>query len=367
MAENEDGQEKTEEPTSRKLSKARGQGSVAKSQEVSSWFMLFVLLILIGFLLRGLVIDTGGILVRFIDQPEDFSFDPDSAAHFGSSLLEALAAVLFLPVLLLLVAALAAAFIQNGFIFTVDPLKPKLSNLSFKKGFEKVFSLNSIVEFLKGLAKISVVSAVAIAIIWPDMDQVALLITMDVPQVLEQLRWTIFKVVLGVLCVMTLITIMDVAYQRYQHLKNLRMTKEEVKDEHKQTDGDPKVKNRLRRIRIERAKQRMMAAVPDADVVITNPTHYAVALRYDQATMEAPRLLAKGVDSLAQKIRALAKEHEIPIVENAPLARALHASVELDQEIPPEHYKAVAEVIGYLMRVHGKLRSALRREGRLRA
>ena len=157
--------------------------------------------------------------------------------------------------------------------------------------------------------------------------------------------------IIGVLAVMTIITLADVLYQRFMHHKELRMTKQQVKDEHKQSEGDPLIKARLRQIRVERARKRMMAAVPEADVVITNPTHYAVALKYDQRTMEAPRVVAKGVDNIALRIRAVAEEHDVAIVENPPVARALHASVEIDQEIPPEHYKAVAEIIGYVMRL----------------
>ena len=155
----------------------------------------------------------------------------------------------------------------------------------------------------------------------------------------------------GVIAVMTVVAFLDVLFQRYQHTKKLRMTKQEVKDEFKQLEGDPQVKARLRQIRMEKARQRMMAAVPEADVVVTNPTHYAVALKYEHGTMEVPVLLAKGTDAVAQRIRALAEEHAIPLVENPPLARTLFATVDIDEEIPPEHYQAVAEVIGYVMRL----------------
>ena len=367
MAENESGTEKSEEPTSKKLGTARSEGHVPKSQEVSTWFMLLGLLVILAFILNGLVAELGGVMVKFIAQPEDFAIDVNSLSAFGGGVLWTLGAILLLPIGMLVAMALISAFIQNGFIFTTEQIKPKLGNLSIKKGFKKVFGLNSIVEFLKGVVKLTIVTIVTLIIVLPDRDKVMDLIWMDIPPIMELLRWTIFKLVLGVVLVMTVITIADVIYKRYEHRKGLRMTKQEVKDEHKQTEGDPKIKTRIRQIRFDRARQRMMAAVPQADVVITNPTHYAVALRYDQDTMEAPRLLAKGMDDLALRIREVARENKIPIVENPPLARALHASVELDQEIPPDHYKAVAEVISYVMRVHGKLRSANKREARRRA
>ena len=188
-------------------------------------------------------------------------------------------------------------------------------------------------------------------ILWPDRHTVLAIPTMEVQDMLALVRIESAKVIVGVLVVMTVITLIDVIYQRFMHHKELRMTKQQVKDEHKQSEGDPLIKGRLRQIRVERARKRMMAAVPEADVVITNPTHYAVALKYNQATMEAPRVVAKGVDNVALRIREVAEENDVAVVENPPVARALHASVEIDQEIPPEHYKAVAEIIGYVMRL----------------
>jgi len=173
--------------------------------------------------------------------------------------------------------------------------------------------------------------------------------------VLDRIHEIALVIAAATVMVMTVIAALDFMYQRYNQYKNLRMTKQEVKDEHKQSEGDPHVKARIRRLRQERAQQRMMAAVPEADVVITNPTHYAVALEYKMETMPAPRLVAKGVDSLAQRIRETAEEHEVPLVENPPLARALYAAIELDEEIPAEYYQAVAEVIGYVMRLKGRL------------
>jgi flagellar biosynthetic protein FlhB len=211
--------------------------------------------------------------------------------------------------------------------------------------------MRMLVEFGKTTGKLLTVGAAVLIVIWPERDRLDTLMFVPVPELLDLIQIMVFRVFIAVLVVLTIIAALDYSYQKYEHMKKMRMTKQEVKDEHKQTDGDPQVKARLRQIRNERARQRMISAVPDADVVITNPTHYAVAIEYKHGQMDVPRLLAKGVDSVALKIREVATEHNVPIVENPPLARALHAGVELEEEVPPEFYKAVAEVIGYVMKL----------------
>ncbi|MEM7169569.1 MAG: flagellar biosynthesis protein FlhB [Pseudomonadota bacterium] len=361
MADDTDQSEKTEEPTSRKLEKAREQGQVAKSQEVSHWFMLLGLAIFVGLFMQQTFAGMGEVLVSFLAQPEAFSMD---AAQLSETALETtlqLALVLAVPMTIIFFSGILSGVIQNGLLFTPEQIKPKLSNIGFKRGFKKIFSLNALMEFTKGIIKLIIVSVVVGILVWPDKDHLMTIATMETGSFLLLLQSISFKVVLAVLAIMTVITIADVLYQRFQHHKQQRMSKQEIKDENKQAEGDPIAKSRLRQIRLERARQRMMAAVPEADVVVTNPTHFAVALKYEQESMEAPRLVAKGVDTLAFKIREVAKENDVPVVENPPLARALYSGVELDQEIPPEHYKAVAEVISYVMRLKGKLRSAAAR------
>jgi flagellar biosynthetic protein FlhB len=188
-------------------------------------------------------------------------------------------------------------------------------------------------------------------VILPEVKRIHGLIGMEMNQLIGELHRLLVKLLMGVVGVVIVIALIDVIYQRFQHMRTLRMSRQELKEEYKETEGDPLVKNRLRQLRMERARKRMMAEVPKSDVVITNPTHYAVALKYDAPSMQAPRLVAKGVDKIAQKIREIAKEHGIPIIENPPLARGLHAAVHIDQEITPEYYKAVAEVIGYIFRL----------------
>jgi len=190
--------------------------------------------------------------------------------------------------------------------------------------------------------------------VWRDLEAVDAYAGLPAGALMERVWWLSVKLMIAVLAVMSAIAGLDWLYQRFDFTKQQRMTRQEIKDEFKQTEGDPMVKARLRQIRMERARQRMMAAVPEADVVITNPTHYAVAMKYEVDSMGAPKVVAKGVDHLALRIRELAKEHDVPVMENPPLARALCAAVEIDQEVPPEHYKAVAEIIAYVFRLQGR-------------
>jgi flagellar biosynthetic protein FlhB len=184
-----------------------------------------------------------------------------------------------------------------------------------------------------------------------EFDHLERFVFLDEFQLLQQILALTLKLMAGILAMLALIAGLDFLYQKFANLRELRMSREEIREEHKQAEGDPIVKGRLRQLRMERTRRRMMAAVPKADVVITNPTHYAVALQYEQGTMEAPKLVAKGTDLVAHRIRDLATEHNVPIVENPPVARALYAAVDIDREIPPEHYKAVAEIIGYVMKL----------------
>ena len=250
---------------------------------------------------------------------------------------------------LFVVAAIASSLVQHGFLFAPERIKPTLSKISPISGAKRLFSLRSLSELAKGVVKLLIVGGIAVAIIWPILSTLAIAPLSPISAGLDLLYGTVIKVLLGVVAALSVMALADTAYTRYEHIKKLRMTKEEVKDEHRQTEGDPHVKARLRAIRNERARQRMMQAVPNADVVITNPTHYAIALEYEAEAMAAPRVVAKGVDLLAQRIRDVATEHDVPLIENPPLARALYDGVDLGHEIKPEHYKAVAEIIAFVM------------------
>lgn len=351
MAGEDDDSQKTEEPTGKRLSDAREKGQVARSQEVSHWFMILALALVVGIFAPSFSADLGGALRPFLERPHLMPLEDGGLRNLLLGAGFAILKASLIPLAIILAAGLAAGTIQNGIIVTTEQIRPKLSNIGFKRGFKKMFSTRALADFGKGLLKLAIVGVVVSLIVWPDRNDVLVIPTMAVEDMLALVQAEATKVIIGVLAVMTIITLADVLYQRFMHHKELRMTKQQVKDEHKQSEGDPLIKARLRQIRVERARKRMMAAVPEADVVITNPTHYAVALKYDQRTMEAPRVVAKGVDNVALRIREVAEEHGVAVVENPPVARALHASVEIDQEIPPEHYKAVAEIIGYVMRL----------------
>ena len=355
--EQQDDSQKTEEPTQKRLDEAREKGQIAKSQETNHWFIILAFATTIGLLSPLMARGLGKTLLPFIESPHLIPMDGDHLKQVFGQLMTGLGWALALPATVVVFAALAAGFLQSGFIFSVEPITPKLEKISLLKGIKRLFSSRSLAEVIKGFLKLAIVAAAIGLLLWPEREAFVQMVSLDATAFLYALKDLAFRVLVVVLAVMSVIAGLDYLYQKSQHHKQLRMSKQELKDEFKQTEGDPMVKSRLRQIRMERARQRMMAAVPEADVVVTNPTHFAVALKYDQETMPAPRLIAKGADQIAFKLRELAKEHEVPIVENPPLARSLFDSVELDQEIRPEHYKAVAEVISYVMRINGKLRS----------
>jgi flagellar biosynthetic protein FlhB len=356
MAETDDSQ-KTEDPTSKRLDDARKQGQVANSREVNNLFMMMALTLSVAMFGAGIVRDIKNLILPFVESPDQIPTDIGHLQLLGWRFFTHLLLIGIVPLILALFAAFGAGYLQFGLLWSVEHLMPDLGKISPLAGFGRIFSMRSFVEFLKGLAKIAIVGSVAISLLVPAMRDVHRLIGLDPVDILGAMKSMVVHLLFGVLSVIFAITIFDFFYQRFQHIRSLRMSRQELKDEFRDTEGDPMVKGRLRQLRMERAKRRMMAEVPKSDVVVTNPTHFAIALRYDQATMGAPRVVAKGIDKAAQRIREIAKENDIPIVENPPLARGLHAAVEVDQEIPPEFYKAVAEVISYIM----KLRRGRRR------
>ena len=349
MAEETDQHEKTEDPTPKRLQEAREKGQVAASREVNHWFMMLAATISVLMFVPALFRDIGSVLAYFISEAGTVAADPKALGQLLSDLVYEVVGALVPVLALLVVAALGAGLIQNGLVVSFESIKPKLQKISPLQGAKRLFSAKSLVEFVKGMIKISVVGTVMVMVVWPTFDRIVDSATIDAVLMLDLLRSLILRLLMAIVSVLTVVAGLDVLFQRWDHLKSLRMSRQEIKEELKQSEGDPHIRARLRQIRMERARRRMMAKVPEADVVITNPTHYAVALAYKPETMVAPVLVAKGADAIAQRIREVAEEHAIPLVENPPLARALYATVELDQEIPPEHYRAVAEVIGFVM------------------
>lgn len=355
MSESEDKSQKTEDPTQHRLSEAEKKGQIPNSREVNNFFVMLALALMIAWAFPAMMEGAKESLAPYIVNSHDIIISSGSLRDLLIDTLMDMGILLLAPLSLVVLLVLGAAFMQSKFLFAVERIKPKMEKISVIKGAKRMFSMRSVVEFLKGVVKLAIISGVSMMAIYSDLPRMEMLPSYELMEIMQFLAGLAMKVMVGVCCVMFLVAIADFVYQRFEFMKSMRMSKQEIKDEHKQQEGDPHIKGKLRQLRMERARQRMMAAVPDASVVITNPTHYAVALQYETGLMRAPVLLAKGVDEVAFRIRDLAKQHDIPIVENPPLARALHASVDLNEEIPYEHYKAVAEVISYVYRLKGKL------------
>lgn len=354
MAESPEQHEKTEEPTQKKLDDALKKGDVAKSQEVNSWFMMVAATLMIMIFSGDIASSLAGLLKSFLGQAHDMPATGSSLRELFRTLSMSILAILALPLMLLIAAGLAGNLVQHRLLVSLEPVKPKWSKISPLAGFKRLFSPTSLVNFAKGIAKLLIVSAVITAIIWPNRDKLDALIFMEVSSILPETLSMSGQVLIGVVAVLSIVAALDFAWQRHTWWEKQKMTIKEVRDEHKQMEGDPQVRAKIRQVRIERGRKRMMQNVPRAAVVITNPTHFSIALEYE-AGMNAPVCVAKGQDSIALKIREIAKENGIPLVENPPLARALYAGVEVEDEIPAEHYKAVAEVIGYVMRLRRQL------------
>jgi flagellar biosynthetic protein FlhB len=349
MADDQDQSQKTEDATPKRLEEARKKGEVVKSQEVKHWFMILGGALVVAIFGTSSSVQFARLFRPFLESAGTLSSDPSQMAATIEPLLTRVLAILAVPLALLVVMAIGGNVIQHLPVLAGDRIKPKFNRISPMSGFKRLFSAQNFVEFFKSLAKITIVGSIVVMLIWPEQDRLGQMMTIGPEGVLQVIRTLSVRMFIGVVAVLGLIAAADFLFQRLEFLKRQRMTKQEIKDEHKQTEGDPMIKARIRQIRVERARRRMMAAVPEADVVIVNPTHYAVALKYEAKKMRAPVVLAKGIDNIALKIREVAEENEIPLYENPPLAQALYKTVDLDQPIPPEHYKAVAKVVSYVM------------------
>jgi len=355
MAEEREQTERSEEPTQKRLDEAIRRGDVVKSQEVNTWFIIGAaalnLMIFSGSMSAGLETALRGLIANAHAVAFDGGALRQLVARLGSEILAAAA----IPFLVLMAAAGAGNMIQHRLLWSAEPLRPALSKISPAAGLKRLFSRQALVNFAKGLAKLALVGGIMAALLWPERGRLDALVDTDPGGTLGITRALALSTLGVVVAVLTVIAALDYLWQYRQWYERQKMSLRELKEEFKQTEGDPTIKAKIRQLRQTRARKRMMAQVPKASVVITNPTHFAVALQYERG-MNAPVCLAKGADAIALRIRAVAEEARIPIVENPPLARALHATVQLDQEIPPEHYKAVAEVISYVMRLSGAVR-----------
>jgi flagellar biosynthetic protein FlhB len=344
--------EKTEDPTPKKLEDARKEGNIAKSIEVSGFVVLLVAAVVLIFYLKYVTFYLEEFFRYYLSfigseltKNRIFGIILRSAYYFF---------ILMAPIFIaLLLAAIIGNVAQFGFLFTIKPILPKFEKINPIKGLKRLFSIKTFVEGFKTTLKTFIAFLVGFAIFYNFLYEIPRL---ELMEFFEQLKWFEDKaaiLIFSMLGVFFVFALIDFIYQKYSYKKSLRMSKQEIKDEYKQTEGNPEVKAKIRQLQREMAKKRMMAEVPKADVVITNPTHYAVAIRYDKSKDEAPRVVAKGVDNLALKIKEIAREAGVMIVENPPLARELYKSVDIDELIPPKLYKAVAEVLAYVYKAKG--------------
>jgi len=355
MADDHDSSQATEQPTQRRLDQAREAGDIVKSQEVSAFILLAGGTLAIAMFGKSTALGIARLLTVFLEQPDQISMDGAGLAAMlrGTLLQLSLALAPFVGVLI--AAALAGNLLQSRPGFTPARLLPDFARISPLAGFGRLFGLEGWINIIKGLAKIAIVGMAIWTQLWPERGMLESILSQTPMGVLADMSHLLFKIMIAALAALMVIAGLDYFWQYNRFLQRNRMSKQEVKEEFRQNEGDPAIKAKVRQIRHERAKKRMMARVPTATVVIMNPTHYAVALHYESGKTEAPICIAKGVDALALRIREVAEANDVPIVENPPLARALHATVEIDEAVPAEHYKAVAQVIGYVMRLNGTL------------
>ena len=350
MAEENEAASRTEEPTPRKLEQAREKGDVAKTMELPQFASLAATAAVVTALGGWMCRDMAQQLLPFVAHPESIPLEGAGGVEVARHALKAALPALLIVMLAAGAAGAAGHLLQTGLMFTPDKLKPDFGKLSPLKGLKRIFGLDGLIQFGKSVVKIALTAAIAYWVLKPQLVQLDRLASMEPAAILPFLAQVLRRLVFAILGLLLVMSGADWLIQRQRFIARMRMSKEELKEEFKNTEGDPHVKARQRQIRTERARRRMMQAVPKATVVVMNPTHYAVALRYDQGEDEAPVCVAKGLDALALKIREVAEEAGVPVIENPPLARALYATTEIDEMIPPAHYEAVAKVIGFILK-----------------
>lgn len=351
-----DPESKTEEPTGKRVEQARSQGDVPKTMDLPQWATLSaisgVVFLMGGWLARNLMAS----LEPFLAHPDAFVLQNNGAVEVARMAMMAALPIFVIVTASAAVAGIFANVVQTGFLWAPDKVRPDLSKLSLFKGFGRMFGVDSLANFGKSLIKAAVIGVICWQTLKPHAAELDQLVGFEPARMLPFLMDVLKALFLSVLGALGVAAIGDWLWQRQRFFHRLRMSREEIKEEHRQAEGDPHVKQKQKAIRIDRAKKRMIANVPKATVVVMNPTHFAVALRYGEDT-PAPMCVAKGVDSLALKIRAVAEEAGVPVIEDPPLARALYATVEVDQTIPRQHYEAVAKVIGFVMSAARKRRA----------
>jgi flagellar biosynthetic protein FlhB len=348
----EDQDSRTEDPTAKRQGDAERKGNVAISREIGFATMLVAALAAIGLILPRSLAPLFALMRGLVEKPDQIPLNnPADIAALGAKV-AVTAGVALAPVMLLFAATgVASVVAQHGRVqWATERIGFNWDLLNPMRGFSRLFSARALIEWAKGLVKMVIVAVVTFLVMRPEFGRVQSVIGADPASFIPDFVRILIRLLIAIIIAVAAIAVADFYYQRWATWRSLKMTRQEVKDEAKNQDGDPTIKAQQRARRRARARQRMLQSVPKASVVVTNPTHYAVAMKYEQG-MNAPKLVAKGVDFVARRIREVAEENGVPIIENPPVARALYATVEVDQEIPPQHYKAVAEIIGYVMRL----------------
>ncbi len=347
-------QERTEQATPKRREEARKKGQVPKSRELASVAVLLSGLFTLYWGSAFFITRLDHILIYYLENLHTLPVTLTNLQSMGLTGLGQLGGILAPLFLVITVVAILSNFLQIGPLLTMEPLKPQFSRMSPLQGIKRLFSLQALMEFVKSLLKLIVVCWIVYSTVSKGIERIMPLLEMTPYHIASFIGMISFEIFWKSCLAMILLSILDYMYQRYEHEKNLKMTKQEVKEEYKQTEGDPHVKSRIRGIQREMARKRMMQEVPEADVVITNPTRLAVALKYDPTQMDAPMVVAKGAGIIAERIRQIAREHSVPVIENKPVAQSLYKLVELGEVIPDSLFKAVAEIFAYVYRLKGK-------------
>lgn len=354
MPENDQGQEKTEQGTDKRREEARAKGQVAKSRELASVAVLFTCLIYFNYNIGGLLQKIMAMMSLVFRSAGQTTLSTDSAPSYLNGLIVK-AFFMLLPLFgFVFVVALMVNILQVGFFFSSSSIQPQFARVNPMKGFKNIFSLRSLVELIKSIIKMVVIGFIAYLVISEESRHCLPLAEQSIWGIMLYMGKVSFKILLNTCWVLIILAIIDYLYQRWEHAKSLRMSRQEIKEEFKNSEGDPIIKARIKRLQREMAKKRMMAAVPTADVIITNPTHLAVALKYEQEKRSAPYVVAKGAGQIAEKIRDAARENRVPIIENKPLAQVLYKMVKINESIPANLYRSVAEILAYVYSLRRK-------------
>lgn len=347
-----EGQERTEKATPRKRGKERSKGNVARSAELNSVAILFAGIFLLSILGKSLIDRTLRFMVEIYQASSFIEITDDSIINQVFFLLKYIGPLVGAFLLGVVITGLGINYLQIGYVFAKDALKPKFNKLNPVNGLKKLFSPQSLVELAKGLLKFIIVGYIAYSVLKKHTDEYLLLYNVTVTRALSFLGSVVFELTIKIAILLLILAVADFFYQRYMYEKRIMMTKQEVKDEWKDYEGDPRVKSRIRSMQLQMARRRMMSAVPEATVVVTNPVFIAVALKYEPVKRtDAPVVVAKGKRKIAEKIKKIAIENDVPVVENKPLARSLFETCEIGMEIPVALYQAVAEVLAYVYQI----------------